>query len=122
MHQIPIPHLKKIIIFPQQPSWLIMAPKLARNSSSQMSFRLDHQLEHFLNCNTCSASITKLSGWAEMEKICTPRVLSFYSCANLCFFSRLLLKVFGLLFAILGIFANFARFWAFFAHILCPNF
>ena len=35
---------------------------------------------------------------------------------------KFLLKVFDLFCAILGIFANFARFWALFAHILCANF
>ena len=52
-----------------------------------------------------------------------PRVLIFHSCANFCcFFSRVLLQVFGLFCEILAIFANFAWFWAFFAHILCANF
>ena len=51
-----------------------------------------------------------------------PRVIIFQSCANFCSYSGVLSKGFGLFCAILGIFANFARFWAFFAHILCANF
>ena len=50
-----------------------------------------------------------------------PRVLIFHSCANFCFFSRILLNILTFR-AILGIFANSARFGAFFAHILCANF
>ena len=59
--------------------------------------------------------------WKKMAAAAAPHVLIFHSCANFYFFSRVLLKVFGLFCAILGIFANFARFWAFFAHILCAN-
>ena len=43
-------------------------------------------------------------------------------CYFFVFFLHGLLKVFGLFCAILGIFANFARFWEFFAHTLCANF
>ena len=47
------------------------------------------------------------------------------ACANfsqLCsFFSTHFIKVFCIFCAILGIFANFARFWAIFAHVLCAN-
>ena len=49
-------------------------------------------------------------------------VLIFHSCAIFSFFSRVLLKVFGLFCAILDIFANFVQFWAFFVHILRANF
>ena len=37
------------------------------------------------------------------------------------FFSRVLLEVFAFFLSILGIFDNFAQFWAFFGHIFCAN-
>ena len=57
-----------------------------------------------------------------------PRVLILHSCANFYFLTHFI-KDFCLFCAILGIFANFARFWAFFCifwayfeQILCANF
>ena len=63
-----------------------------------------------------------LQRWKKMHAAHALLVLIFHSCANFLLFSRVLLKVFGLFCAILGIFANFARFWVFFAHILYANF
>ena len=57
-----------------------------------------------------------------MAPAAPPRVLIFHSCANFCFFHGFSLKVFGLFCAMFGIFASFAQFLAFFAHILCANF
>ena len=49
-----------------------------------------------------------LQRWKKMHAAYAPRVLNFHSCANFGVVSRVLLKVFGLFCAILGIFANFA--------------
>ena len=57
-----------------------------------------------------------------MAAASAPRLLIFCSCANFCFFHTLNYQVFGLYCTILGIFANFARFWPLFAHILCASF
>ena len=50
-----------------------------------------------------------------------PQVLIFHSYANFCVFFTRFIKGILLFCALLGIFANFARFWAFFAHILYAN-
>ena len=57
---------------------------------------------------------TFVQRWKKKAAAAAPRVLIFHSCA---FFPSVLLKVFGLFCAILGIFAYFALFWTFFAHI-----
>ena len=56
----------------------------------------------------------------DRKKVATAAL--FTAVQILCFFSTHFIKGFCIFCAILGIFANFARVWTFFAHILCANF
>ena len=63
----------------------------------------------------------QLQRWKKMAAAAAPPVLIFHSCANWWLFHAFHKRFLSFFCAILGIFANFARFWALFAHILCAN-